>query len=96
MDKANIYTYGKRTKKPIFLFALKEDSVVTPLNYDNFMKNSNAMVEGFVLDNNKITVRSSDWLPVDLDINNLDHLNAEPFADIFAMKYINDINLAYS
>ena len=96
MDNANIYTYGKRTKKPLFIFALKEDSVVTPLNYDKFMKNSNAMVEGFVFDNNKITVRSSDWLPVDLDINNLDHLNAEPFADLFAMKYINDINLAYS
>ena len=96
MRDANIVNQGKRTRTPMFLFTLKEDSVVTRLNYDKFMKNANAIVDGFVLDNDKIVTNTIDWLPVDLNINEVDHVTGEIYANLFAYNYINDMNRVYS
>ncbi|APC91472.1 MULTISPECIES: lysophospholipase [Francisella] len=96
MQAADIVNFGEKTRTPLYLFALKEDSVVTRLNYDKFMKNANAIVDSFVLDNNKILTNTTDWLPVQLDINEVDHVTAEPYANLFAYNYINDLNKVYS
>ncbi|AEE87395.1 hypothetical protein FNFX1_1009 [Francisella cf. novicida Fx1] len=96
MKAADIVDFGERTRTPLYLFALKEDSVVTRLNYDKFMKNANAIVDGFVLDNNKILTNTTDWLPVQLDINEVDHVTGETYANLFAYNYINDMNKVYS
>jgi hypothetical protein len=96
MANADIVNFGKRTRTPIFLFALKKDSVVTRLNYDKFMQNANAIVDGFVLDNDKILTNTSKWLPVQLNINKIDHVTGEIYANLFAYDYINSINRVYS
>lgn len=96
MKAADIVDFGERTRTPLYLFALKEDSIVTRLNYDKFMKNANAIVNGFVLDNNKILTNTTDWLPVQLDINEVDHVTGETYANLFAYNYINDLNKVYS
>lgn len=96
MKDADIVNQGEKTRTPMYLFALKEDSVVTRLNYDKFMKNSNALVDGFVLDNNKILTSSTDWLPIDLDIDEIDHVTSEIYANLFAYNYIKDMNRVYS
>ncbi|QIW10094.1 lysophospholipase [Francisella sp. LA112445] len=96
MKQADIVNQGEKTRTPMYLFALKEDSVVTPLNYYKFMKNANAIVDGFVLDNDKILTSSIDWLPVNLDINEIDHVTGEVYANLFAYNYINDMNRVYS
>ena len=96
MKAADIVDFGEKTRTSLYLFALKEDSVVTRLNYDKFMKNANAIVNGFVLDNNKILTNTTDWLPVQLDINEVDHVTAETYANLFAYNYINDMNKVYS
>ncbi|WP_041263937.1 alpha/beta hydrolase family protein [Francisella salina] len=95
MKAADIVNFGKKTRTPLYLFALKEDSVVTRLNYDKFMQNANAIVDGFILDNNKIVTSTTDWLPVQLDINEIDHVTGETYANLFAYKYIDDINKVY-
>lgn len=95
MKAANIVSFGKKTRTPLYLFTLKEDSVVTRLNYDKFMKNANAIVDGFVFDNSKIVTKSLDWLPLQLDINEVDHVSGEPYANLFAYKYIDDMNKLY-
>lgn len=95
MKAANIVDFDKKTRTPLYLFALKEDSVVTRLNYDKFMRNANAIVDGFVLDNNKILTNTTDWLPVQLDINEVDHVTGETYANLFAYKYIDDMNKVY-
>ncbi|MDE4978343.1 lysophospholipase, partial [Francisella tularensis subsp. holarctica] len=64
MNAADIVDFGERTRTPLYLFDLKEDSVVTRLNYDKIMKNANAIVDGFVLDNNKILNNTTDFLPL--------------------------------
>ncbi len=96
MKAADIVDFGEKTRTPLYLFALKEDSVVTRLNYDKFMKNANAIVNGFVLNNNKILTTTTDWLPVQLYINEVDHVTAETYANLFAYNYINDMNKVYS
>jgi glutamine cyclotransferase len=60
------------------------------------MKNANAIVDGFVLDNDKIVTNTIDWLPVDLNINEVDHVTGEIYANLFAYNYINDMNRVYS
>ncbi|AFJ43487.1 hypothetical protein [Francisella orientalis] len=97
MKAADIVDFGKKTRTPLYLFALKEDSIVTRLNYDKFMRNANAnaIVDGFILDNNKILTNTTDWLPVQLDINEVDHVTGETYANLFAYKYIDDINKVY-
>ena len=93
---ADIFDFGKKTRTPIFLFTLKEDSVVTRLNYDKFMKNANAIVDGFVLDNSKFLTKSSNWLTSAFINNDLDHVTAEGYANLFAYQYINDLNRIYN
>lgn len=96
MKDADIVNQGEKTRTPMYLFALKEDSVVTRLNYDKFMKNANAIVDGFVLNNDKILTNTIDWLPLDLNINEIDHVTGEIYANLFAYNYINDMNRVYS
>ena len=60
------------------------------------MKNANAIVDGFVLDNDKIVTNTIDWLPVDLNINEVDLVTGEIYANLFAYNYINDMNRVYS
>lgn len=95
MKAANIISFGEKTRTPVYLFALKEDSIVTRLNYDKFMKNANAIVDGFILDNSKIITKTSDWLPIQLDINEIDHVTGEAYANLFAYRYLNDMNRVY-
>ncbi|AIT08612.1 lysophospholipase [Candidatus Francisella endociliophora] len=96
MKAADIVNFGEKTRVPLYLYTLKEDSVVSRLNYDKFMKNANAIVDGFVFDNSKIVTKSVDWLPIQLDINEVDHVSGEPYANLFAYKYIDDMNKLYS
>lgn len=95
MKATDIYNFGKKTRTPVYLFTLKEDSVVSKLNFDKFMKNANAMITGLVFDNDKIVTKSLNWLPIQLDMNEIDHVSAEPYANLFAYKYIDDLNNVY-
>ncbi|QIV94443.1 alpha/beta hydrolase family protein [Allofrancisella frigidaquae] len=95
LQSADIVDFGTRTRTPIFIFSLKEDSIVTPLNYDSFMAKSNAIVDGFVLDNDKIVTKSIDWLPDALSMGKVDHITGEVYANLFAYKYIDDLNKVY-
>ena len=60
MKDANIVGFGKNTKAPLFLFTLKEDSVVTALNFDKFMShaNKNININSYQLENSQITTSS--------------------------------------
>ncbi|GMN88576.1 alpha/beta hydrolase family protein [Francisella sciaenopsi] len=97
MKDADIIDYGKTTTTPLFLFSLKEDSVVTVLNYDKFMKDANDNVTGFTLDNKQIIATSIlSWIPfTNFNISDVDHISGEIYANIFAYKYIDDMNKVY-
>lgn len=93
MKDADIVDYGQDTKTPLYLFSLKEDSVVTALNYDQFMQNANKNVAGYSLDNNEITTSSLNWVPfVKFKIADIDHITGEIYANIFAYKYFDNLN----
>lgn len=95
MHDANIDDFGSETRTPIYLFTFKEDSIVTKLNYDKFMKDANAIVDGYVFNNGKIIRNSMGGFPIKLDINKVDHLTGEIYANLFTYNYINDLNKAY-
>jgi hypothetical protein len=93
MKDADIVDFGKDTKTPLFLFSLKEDSVVTALNFDKFMSQANKNVSSYQLENSQITTSSINWVPlVKFDMSDVDHISGEIYANIFAYKYFDDLN----
>ncbi|AIT08611.1 lysophospholipase [Candidatus Francisella endociliophora] len=94
MKDANIVNYSKTTTTPLFLYSLEKDSVVTPINYNKFIKNANDNVTGYKLDNDKvITTSLLSWIPfIDFNISDVDHISGEIYANIFAYKYFDDLN----
>ena len=87
LEKANVLDIAKTTNIPIYLYSLKNDSVVTPNNYHLFMKNKNIFVTGYLLNNNEI-IRDST-----LGISkNVDHISGDIYANLFAYRYINNLN----
>lgn len=93
MKDADIVNFGKDTKTPLFLFSLKEDSVVTALNFDKFMSQANKNVNSYQLENSQITTSSINWVPlVKFDMSDVDHISGEIYANIFAYKYFDDLN----
>jgi hypothetical protein len=93
MKDGDIVGFGKETKTPLFLFSLKEDSVVTTLNYDRFMSQANKNVSNYTLENSQITTSSINWIPfVKFDISDVDHITDEIYANIFAYKFVNNLN----
>ncbi|GAB4222832.1 MAG: hypothetical protein Kow0076_4700 [Francisella sp.] len=92
MKDADIVNFGEKTKVPLYLFTLDEDSVVSPLNYDKFMQKANSLVSGFVLNNNEVITKSIPFIPVKIDINIIDHLTGPSYANLFAYKYIDNLN----
>ena len=93
MNDANIAGYGQNTTTPIFLFSLKEDSVVTALNYDKFMSQANKNVTGYILENSQLTTSSINWIPfIKFNISDVDHITGEIYANLFAYKYIDNLN----
>ncbi|MFT4693412.1 MAG: hypothetical protein ACI8TE_000301 [Francisella sp.] len=93
MKDADVVDFGKDTKTPLFLFSLKEDSVVTTLNFDKFMSQANKNVSSYQLENSHITTSSINWIPfVKFDISDVDHITGEIYANIFAYKFIDNLN----
>ncbi len=93
MKDADIVNFGKNTKTPLFLYTLKEDSVVTPLNFDKFMSQANENISSYQLENDKITTSSINWIPfVNFKISDVDHITGEIYANIFAYKFIDGLN----
>ena len=56
-ERASIVSYAKYAAKPTFLFTLEKDSLVSPVNFDHFIKiasdNNNTMVSSAILSNEK-------------------------------------------
>ena len=93
MKDADIAEFGKGTKTPLFLFSLKEDSVVTALNFDKFMSQANKNVSSYQLENSQITTSSINWIPfMKFKISDVDHISGEIYANIFAYKFVNNLN----
>ena len=93
MKEADIVNFGKDTKTPLFLYTLKEDSVVTPLNFDKFMSQANENVSSYQLENSEITTSNISWVPfVDFKTSDVEHINGEVYANIFAYKFIDGLN----
>jgi len=93
MKDANVVDFGKDTKTPLFLFSLKEDSVVTALNFDKFMNQANKNVSSYQLDNSQITTSSINWIPfVKFDMSDVDHISGEIYSNIFAYNFVNGLN----
>ena len=93
MKYANIVEFGKDTKTPLFLFSLKEDSVVTALNFDEFMDQANKNVSSYQLENSQITRSSINWIPfMKFKISDVDHTSGEIYANIFAYNFVKGLN----
>ena len=90
LKEASILSYAPEATRPIYIFTLKYDSYVPPLNSNNFVngKKGNKNIESLTYDNEKYrrcpvwSWRSGpDGYPVD-------HLDAEIAANVFAFAFI--------
>lgn len=51
ISAASIVDYGKKTKNPLFIFTLEKDSIISPLNSVNFLKEKSEKVDNMVFKN---------------------------------------------
>ena len=52
MAEANIVSYSKKVTRPILISTLQYDSLVSPLNAENFVKDANSNVTSVIFNNN--------------------------------------------
>lgn len=83
MKNASITNFGSETKKPLMLFSLEHDSVVSPNSTINFVNSD--LVTKVYLKNDKVHVRN---LLNDKDVA-VDHIHGENYANIYALNFIN-------
>lgn len=78
-------------KMPVFLFSLKNDSIVTILNTENYFNryNETRKVTKYIFDNQNHKVCSlNKFLPL-----NVDHNGAQLLANIYALAFVQNRNI---
>lgn len=87
MIEASIVDFASRTLIPTFLFSLRFDSLVSPVNTINFLAagKSNDYVSGYYYWNDDHLVCN---YPTLLGRFAVDHIRAEALANIFALAFI--------
>jgi hypothetical protein len=67
LSDSTIVDYGNDSPYPVFVFSLKKDSMVSPVNAYNFIENNESgNVQSYFLDNSKWTTCQM-GLPVQVD-----------------------------